>query len=222
MACCFSSSSGLHDPDDSQPQPIDDSGRVRATARFSPLLLPRRRCWRPPASRSRPTPPCCSHSSLLWQVEDLRRRLSGIIPPVDVQWGAQATVNTSGISGSGPGGGGRPTTPLGAFERRQSVSLRPGASGGEFGFKHTLACGSPSREACALNRAQAAQHQAPRSTGSCWPQSAMLQWLTALQPVPLPCVCRRHGTAVDRLAEAAGSCHCDRANSGGYRTASCS
>lgn len=136
MACCFGSSSGVHDPEDFHPEPIDETGRVRRSARlvFLPLSLP---------------PACLSLSSLtctpllsphFWQVDELRQRLSGIIPPVDVQWGAEATVNTSGLAGSVPGGAVRPTTSLGSFERRQSVNLRHRAGGAASGSSALDVC----------------------------------------------------------------------------------
>lgn len=70
------------------------------------------------------------------QAEELRGRLSTFIQPLDVDFAsADATVNLSSL----PSGrlGGRPSTPLGAFERRQSMRQEasplaspPGTAGG--------------------------------------------------------------------------------------------
>lgn len=80
----------------------------------------RRRRLLATASRSRHQPsslPLLSHT----KVEELVGQLSRIIPPVDVAW-TDAVVNTSALpSAQQPG---RPQSPLGAFERRHSMSLQ--------------------------------------------------------------------------------------------------
>ncbi|KAI3426931.1 hypothetical protein D9Q98_006875 [Chlorella vulgaris] len=53
------------------------------------------------------------------EAEDLRGRLSAIMPPLDADWQSEATVNLSGRPSATPGT---------AFERRQSMRLASGAS----------------------------------------------------------------------------------------------
>jgi hypothetical protein len=76
------------------------------------------------------------------QAEELRGRLSAFIQPMDVDFrNADATVNLSSL----PSGRlGRPSAPLGAFERRQSMRQEvsplaspPGTAGTSGGLQWT-------------------------------------------------------------------------------------
>lgn len=57
------------------------------------------------------------------QAAELRGQLSRIMPPLEVDWAADATINTTRLPSRTAAAGARPQSPLGVFERRPSMRL---------------------------------------------------------------------------------------------------